>query len=74
MMKIKELLAPIVLGCITQIEDILPLKSVIIKYYHPAFHPDEKGMTWRTMKVSLDQNAPRTMELLNTAELIEDNV
>ena len=69
--QIKELLAPVVLDCIIQVEELFPLNKAIIKYYHPDFNPDEHGMTWRTMKISLDHDVPRTKELLDTAELTE---
>lgn len=67
--QIKELLAPIVLDCIIQVEELFPLNEAIIKYYHPDFNPDEHGMTWRTMKIALPQDMPRTKELLDAAEL-----
>ena len=67
--QIKELLSPIALDCITQIEKLLPLDNVYLLYYHPDFKPDEKGMTWRSMKIPLDRNTARTKELLETAEL-----
>ena len=69
--QIKELLAPVVLNCIIQVEEIFPLNKAIIKYYHPDFNPDEHGMTWRTMEISLDHDVPRTKELLDTAELTD---
>lgn len=69
---IKELLAPIVLDCITQTEKLLPLESASISYYHPDFAPEERGMTWRTMKLSLNHDEPRTTELLTSAEFTED--
>ena len=69
--QIKELLAPVVLNCIIQVEEIFPLNKAIIKYYHPDFNPDEHGMTWRTMGISLDHDVPRTKELLDTAELTD---
>lgn len=69
--QIKELLAPVVLDCIIQAEELFPLNKAIIKYYHPDFNPDEHGMTWRTMEISLDHDVPRTIELLDTAELTE---
>ncbi|MGM9600855.1 MAG: hypothetical protein ACI3W5_04615 [Faecousia sp.] len=67
--QIKELLAPVVLDCIIQVEELYPLNKAIIKYYHPDFKPDEHGMTWRTMEISLNHDIPRTKELLDTAEL-----
>ncbi len=70
--QIKELLAPIVLDCIDQIEAILPLESVVVKYYHPNFNPDEVGMTWRSMEISLDNDEPRTKELFDAIELVGD--
>lgn len=70
--QIKELLAPVVLDCIIQIEELYPLNKAIIKYYHPDFNPDEHGMTWRTMEISLTRDVPRTKELLDTAELTAD--
>lgn len=67
--QIKELLASVVLDCIIQVEELYPLNKAIIKYYHPDFKPDEHGMTWRTMEISLNHDIPRTKELLDTAEL-----
>lgn len=67
--QIKELLAPVVLDCIIQVEKLFPLNKAIIKYYHPDFNPDEHGMTWRTMEISLTQDVPRTEELFEAAEL-----
>lgn len=70
--QIKELLAPVVLDCIDQIEVILPLESAVVKYYHPDFDPDEVGMTWRSMEISLGNNEPRTKELFDATELAEN--
>ena len=70
--QIKVLLAPVVLDCITQVEELFPLNKAIINYYHPDFNPDEHGMTWRTMEISLNHDVPRTKELLDAAELTTD--
>ena len=67
--KIKELLSPIALDCITQIEPLLPLDHVDLLYYHPDFDPDETGMTWRIMEIPLERDTPRTKALLDAAEL-----
>ncbi len=40
--------------------------------YHPDYNPDEKGDAWRAMTVDLDNNAPRTKEIFDTSELIEE--
>ncbi|MBU5625759.1 hypothetical protein KQI82_02270 [Oscillibacter sp. MSJ-2] len=67
--QIKELISPIALDCITQVEKLLPLDNVYLLYYHPDFKPDKRGMTWRSMNIPLDNSTPRTKELLDTAEL-----
>ena len=67
--QIKELPAPVVLDCILQVEELVPLNKAMIKYYHPDFDPDEHGMTWRTMEISLIHDVLRTKELLDAAEL-----
>ena len=65
--QIKELLSPIVLDCILQVEEHYPLDKATIKYYHPDFDPHEHGMTWRTLEISLAPDVPRTETLLDPA-------
>ena len=65
--QIKELLSPIVLDCILQVEEHYPLDKATIKYYHPDFDPNEHGRTWRTLEISLAPDVPRTETLLDPA-------
>ena len=67
--QIKELLVPIVLDCIIQVEEHLTLDKVQLLYYHPDFDPDEKGKTWRIIEIPLTDETPRTKELLDGAQL-----
>ncbi len=67
--QIKELLAPIALDCILQVEKHLTLNKVELLYYHPDFDPDEKGKTWRVMEIPLTDETPRTEKLLDGAQL-----
>lgn len=67
--QIKELLAPIALDCILQVEKHLTLNKVELLYYHPDFNPDESGMTWRMMEIPLTDETPRTKTLLDGAQL-----
>ncbi len=69
--QIKELLAPVALEFIARVENIHPLESIEVQYYHPDFNPDEKGYTWRSMTVALNNNTPRTKEIFYAAELVE---
>ena len=70
--QIKELLSPIVLDCILQVEEHCPLDKATIKYYHPDFDPNEHGMTWRTLEISLAPDVPRTETLLDPAGFTEN--
>lgn len=63
--QIKEILIPIVLECIIQVEEHLTLDNVCLHYYHPDFDPDEEGKTWRILDIPLTDETPRTKELLD---------
>ncbi|NLN49655.1 MAG: hypothetical protein GX154_11350 [Clostridiales bacterium] len=65
---IKEILTPIVLDCILQVEEHLTLDSIKLLYYHPDFYPNEKGKTWRIIDMPLDDDTPRTKDLLDDAQ------
>ncbi|WP_312281521.1 hypothetical protein [Oscillibacter sp.] len=65
--QMKSILTPIALDCITAVEECFSLDSIRLSYYHPNFHPDEEGMTWRIMEVLLVDGAPRTKDLLDDA-------
>jgi len=67
--QIKQLLAPIALDCILQVEEHLTLNKVELLYYHPDFNPDENGMTWRIMEIPLTDETQRTEKLLDGAQL-----
>lgn len=66
--QIKEILTPIVLDCILQVEEHLTLDSIKLLYYHPDFDPNEKGKTWRIIDMPLGDDIPRTKGLLDDAQ------
>lgn len=65
--QMKSILTPIALDCITAVEEYFSLDSIRLSYYHPDFRPDEVGMTWQIMGVSLADGTPRTNDLLDDA-------
>ncbi|MDD3347116.1 hypothetical protein [Oscillibacter sp.] len=67
--EMKELLTPLALDCITSLNEYLPLNSIQLLYYHPAFNPDEKGMTWRIVKMDLEDDTPMNQDLLKNASV-----
>ena len=71
--QIKARFSLIALDCMEQMETALPLDCIVYKYYHPAFDPDEVGMTWRSMTVPLGRDVPRTAELLESAKLVVED-
>ncbi len=66
--QIKEILTPIILDCILQIEEHLTLDGIKLLYYHPDFDPNEKGKTWRIIDMPLGDDTPRTKDLLDYAQ------
>ncbi len=66
--QIKEILTPIILDCILQVEEHFTLDNIKLLYYHPDFDPKEKGKTWRIIDMPLDDDTPRAKGLLDDAQ------
>lgn len=65
--EIKELLTPIVLDCVLQVEEHLPLDSLYVLYSHPDYKPEEHGMSWKWLNIPLDEETPRDETILQDA-------
>ncbi len=68
--QIKELVEPVMIDFITQIESCISVESLKVLYYHPDLDSLQGEKRWKAMEIPLDHNGPRTKELLDGVELV----